>query len=246
MKRSRRLRLVLRLAFLGALVPAGFLGFRWWGGNRGVVIPGRVYRSGQLDGDSLAAWVRRDGIRTVINLRGPNPPIAWYRAERAATLGEGATQVDLTLASDHWLSRAQARTLLEALDGAEYPILIHCQWGAERTGLVSSFLQLLEEGKGPEAAASEFAPYYLYAPTKDGRVMSGHLGLYRAWLLEHRLEHTPSRFRTWLLNDYRPPFPSREYWMFDPYPLVVTTRPAGEAPGPGPLPTARAVTRETR
>lgn len=240
MKWSRWPRIGFRLVLLAALVPAGFLGVRWGSGNRGTVIPGRVYRSSQLSGEALERWIRQDGIRTVINLRGPNPQAPWYRNERSATLRSGAVQVDLTLASDHWLSRAQARTLLETLDRAEYPILIHCQWGAERTGLVSSLIQLLEDGNGPDAAAREFSAYYLYAPTQDGQVMSGHLRLYRRWLRQQGLSHAPDRFRRWLIDEYKPPYPSREYWTFDPYPLVVTTRPAE------PVPVAAAPGKPTR
>lgn len=225
---SRWFRPAFRLVVLVALVPTVFLGHRWWTGNRGVVVPGRVYRSSQLSGPALGEWIRRDGIRTVVNLRGPNDEFAWYRDEKSATLAAGATLIDLPLASDHWLSRAQAKTLIETLDGVEYPILIHCQWGAERTGMVASLIQLLEDGNGPEAAAREFSLYYLYVPTSDGRVMAGHARLYRKWLRQNGLDHSPERFRRWLLQEYEPRYPSREYWPYDPYPPVVISK-----PGPG-------------
>src|SRR5258708_38043548 len=37
------------------------------------VVPGRVYRSGQLTGDGFAEAVRRYGIRTIVNVQDDNP-----------------------------------------------------------------------------------------------------------------------------------------------------------------------------
>src|SRR5580692_2692348 len=83
--------------------------------NFDTVDAGRVYRSGQMPATRLGQVVRDHGIKTVLNLRGPNPKKDWYRAERATTLGAGAVQVDLSLATDQWLSQAQAQTIVEVL-----------------------------------------------------------------------------------------------------------------------------------
>jgi hypothetical protein len=197
-------------------------------GNLGVVEPGRIYRSAQLGPEQLRGLIRERGIRTVLNLRGPNPESAWYRDEVAATLDAGAVQVDVPLASDMWLSKDQARTILEVLDGAPRPILIHCEFGAERTGLVSAIVELLEPGRTLADARGQFSLRYLFLPTRDGRVMLGHLDRYASWLRAARLAHSPSAFRRWLLTAYVPPYPnSREHWSCNPYPRkVVTSREA--------------------
>src|SRR5262249_45918260 len=52
---------------LAVLAEAGRVLF---GGNLHAVVPGRVYRSGQMSSDKLAQVVRAYDIRTVINLRG--------------------------------------------------------------------------------------------------------------------------------------------------------------------------------
>ena len=161
----------------------------------------------------------------MLNLRGSNPDQGWYRSERAATLAAGATQVDVPISSDQWLSRDQARTLLQVLDTSAYPLLIHCEWGAERTGLVSALATLLRPGSSLAEARAQFSLAYLFLPTRDGRVMAGHLDGYEAWLRKHRLTHTPARLRRWLAEVYRPGHPSREHWPSNPYPLVVVTRP---------------------
>ena len=93
----------------------------------------RIYRSGQMPASSLARTVRDHRIKTVLNLRGSNKD-AWYAPSARPPLDAGATQVDIAMSSCIWMSRAQLRTVIETLDSAEYPMLIHCQWGAERTG----------------------------------------------------------------------------------------------------------------
>jgi protein tyrosine phosphatase (PTP) superfamily phosphohydrolase (DUF442 family) len=232
MTRLRPLRWALRLVVVALVLPGLWFAQRWRSGNTGTVVPGRIYRSGQLNADQLADFCRQNAIRTVLNLRGPNPQANWYRAERAAALSSGATQLDVALASDHWLSHAQVRALLDVLDTVEPPVLIHCQWGAERTGLVSAFAQLLRPGVSLADARREFSLHYLFVPWKDGKVMLGHVDAYATWLRDQGDSHDPVRFRRWLREEYTPGQPSREVWPYDPYPLVVATRPAGTEPAP--------------
>jgi protein tyrosine phosphatase (PTP) superfamily phosphohydrolase (DUF442 family) len=201
-----------------------WVGWRRGTGNTGTIEAGRIYRSAQLDAKGLKRLIRERGIKTVLNLRGPNPDEAWYREELSATIGTGATQVDLPLASDQWLSREQVETLLEVLDGCKYPILIHCEFGAERTGLVAALATLLRPGSNLAGARAQFALGYLFLPVADGRVMVGHLDAYERWLRERGAVHSPERLRTWLARDYRPGDPSREYWPCNPYPRKVVTR----------------------
>ncbi len=197
----------------------------WWTGNFSTVVPGSVFRSGQLTATSLAKTLRTHKIRTVLNLRGPNPESAWYRAEREATLAEGATQVDVSMASDQWISRVQARTIVELLQSSKPPLLIHCQWGSERTGLVAAFVELLRPGGSIDSARSQFSLRHLFLPCGDGPMMTGHIDRYEQWLKREGTRHSPDEFRRWIADGYRPGSPSREEWPYDPYPLVVVTTP---------------------
>ena len=231
-RRVGRSRVRLRLALLGlglvVIPPGAWVASRMAGGNFGVIREGREYRSGQLSGPALGRAVATYRIKTVLNLRGPSPKAAWHAAERAAALDGGATHVDIALSSCEWMSREQARALLDVLETAERPLLIHCQWGSERTGLVSAFLELLRPGGSLEAAENQFRLHYLYVPFGDGIVMERHLAQYKGWLAAHSLPHTPDRFRHWLIEEFRPGVPSREAWPWDPFPMVVTaTRPTG-------------------
>jgi protein tyrosine phosphatase (PTP) superfamily phosphohydrolase (DUF442 family) len=251
-RRGKRTRLVLAVLTL-LLPPATYVGYRSWIDNFAAVVPGRIYRSDQMTGSSIAKTVGTYGIRTVLNLRGPNPAQPWYLAERAATTGAGATQVDVPMSSCEWMSRAQLRALVRVLDSCDYPLLIHCQWGAERTGLVSAFSELLRPGATLADAEHQFSVRYLFLPIKDGKVMAEHLAQYETWLRAHEWEHSPERFRQWVAVGFIPLSPSREQWPYDPLPLVTVTRPMdnGEGEGitwaqPSPAPLAGSAAREKR
>jgi protein tyrosine phosphatase (PTP) superfamily phosphohydrolase (DUF442 family) len=214
---------VIVLALLGPLA------WKLGTANFATVVPGRVYRSAQMGAEQLGRVVHERRIRTVLNLRGAHPEEAWYRQERAAVLAQGATQVDVALSSCEWMSKAQARTLVNVLDAAEYPILIHCQRGAERTGLVSAFSELLRPGGSLRSARGQFSIAYLFLPVGDGAHIPEHLDGYETWLRVKGLSHSPSAFRRWCAEAYQPGQPSRDAWPYDPYPLVVVTRPEASA-----------------
>lgn len=241
MKRAK-LRWTLRVCLALVAPLLLFIGARWGLSNFGVVLPGRVYRSAQPSPSFLAKTIHAQGIKTVLNLRGANPEESWYADERRATLAAGAVQIDFAMSSDQWLSREQARTLLDILDSCDDPVMIHCEWGAERTSLVAAIRALLREGSTLADGRREFSAYYLFLPMKDGLVMRGHLDLYAAWLAARGEEHTPGRLRQWLTREYQPGSPSREHWECNPYPLKVVTRPTSEPVilwGANPCPTRR-------
>jgi len=226
-RRSRRRRRLILLGVALAVIapPLAWVGQRIGSGNFGVVQPGVAYRSGQMGPEALARVIRANRIKTVLNLRGPNPKQAWYRDERAAVLAGGATHIDVPLSSCEWMSRAQAAALLDVLETAERPLLVHCQWGSERTGMASAFLELLRPGATLAEARAQFSPKYLYLPVGNGVVTQRHLKQYESWLAGLGLGHTPARFRRWIAEGFSPGKPSREFWPYDPYPLVVIDRP---------------------
>jgi len=175
--------------------------------------------------EALARTVRERHIKTVLNLRGPNPREAWYRAEVEATLSAQATQVDIPLSACVWMSRIQLRTLINVIDTCKYPAIFHCSWGSERTGLASAVAELLRPSGTLADARGQLAVRYLYVRLGDGRIMAEFLDQYEDWLRHGGLEHLPEVFRRWVVEGYRPGEPNREEWPYDPSPLLVETRP---------------------
>jgi protein tyrosine phosphatase (PTP) superfamily phosphohydrolase (DUF442 family) len=202
--------------------------------NFGQVQPSRIYRSGQMPAGALAHALRANRIKTVLNLRGSNSQQRWYVDELSTTLSAGATHIDIAMSSCLWMSRVQLRALVDTLDTAEYPLLVHCAWGSERTGLAAAFAELLRPGSTLDDARAQFSIWYLFVPVGDGKVMAEHLDQYVIWLKKERIEHSPANFRQWAHCGFEPRHPSREEWPRDPYPLVVVRRPK-KAPQSNPI-----------
>ena len=74
-------------------------------------------------------------------------------------------------------------------------------------------------------ARAQFSIRYLFLPINDGKVMAEHLDQYEHWLRTGGIPHSPANFRRWVADGFRPGRPGREDWPYDPYPLVIVTRP---------------------
>jgi protein tyrosine/serine phosphatase len=111
----------------------------------------------------LEEIVRRHGIRSVINLRGPNAGKAWYDEEIAASNRLGLQHVDIPLSAQHDLTPAQVDAVLALVERAPKPVLIHCNGGSDRTGLVSA-AWLYTRGASAEVAGQQLALRYGHFP----------------------------------------------------------------------------------
>ncbi len=115
-----------------------------------VVVPGRVYRSGQMTLRGFEDALRRFGIRTVINVQNEYPDPALRRSfldfrkvsERELCEKSGVRYVhlepDLVPVKQSWERQPDVIEQFLALmdDEANYPILIHCKAGLHRTGVL--------------------------------------------------------------------------------------------------------------
>jgi protein tyrosine phosphatase (PTP) superfamily phosphohydrolase (DUF442 family) len=120
--------------------------------NFHTILSGRVYRSAQLSGDSLATAIQEHGIKTVVNLRGENTGADWYKSEMSTVERMGVRHYDFDLSASREVSDKEMETILVTLDHAPKPVLIHCKNGADRTGLVGAlYLYGLERQSANEA-----------------------------------------------------------------------------------------------
>ncbi len=144
---------VASLAFLATSSMGGaYLYALQYKGNTHAVVHGEVYRSNQPDAARIAAMKKLYGIRTIINLRGPEPGIRWYDEEIAAARALGIQHVDFTMSASRPLTREQSRQLIALMRDAPKPLLIHCKSGSDRTGLAAA-LYVAAIAKGGEAQA---------------------------------------------------------------------------------------------
>ncbi len=198
------------------------------GSNRHTVIPGRVYRCSQPSADGLRGQILDHNIRTVLNLRGPSlaPPADWYTDELATTHALGVSQEDVTLSAYLPPPPAELRRLVDILDHTEYPLLVHCKQGADRTGLVSAVILLLTTDASVSEARRQLWPWYGHMPVGKTAAMGRVLTQYENWLPENGSDHTRDRFRHWLLTAYRPEAAASELAWVEPPPTLVAGRSA--------------------
>jgi protein tyrosine/serine phosphatase len=143
---------------------AGYCGLLIWSGNHHTVAEGQLYRSAQLNGLELGEEIDAHHIRTVLNLRGPNPTDGWYQEEVAATRAHGAAHYDVGISAQEPVSSEKIEKILAVLRDAPKPILVHCRSGADRTGFVAALYRYAIEGQSGEAALHELSLRYGHFP----------------------------------------------------------------------------------
>ncbi len=151
---------ILWVVLLALGLVAAYCGILRASGNFHTVIPHQLYRSAQPTPSELRSDIRDYGIRTVINLRGPNPNKAWYRDEVAVTKEAGATHIDFRMSARHILGPERAEKLIAIMRAAQKPILVHCEGGADRSGLISAIYVGEIAHEGEHAAESQLSLFY--------------------------------------------------------------------------------------
>jgi protein tyrosine phosphatase (PTP) superfamily phosphohydrolase (DUF442 family) len=180
---------------VGIFIHAAYI--LWWG-NFNTILPGRVYRCGQLSGPELEKILRQHGIRTVVNLRGYSPTLPWYQEECLATHDLNVNQEDICFSANRLPSAPELRRLVEVLDRTEYPILLHCRHGADRTGLSAVVVLLLQNGVDLPQARRQLSLRFGHLPLGRQTYLDQFFDLYADWLTARGWEHAPERFREWL------------------------------------------------
>ncbi|MBX9622399.1 MAG: tyrosine-protein phosphatase [Gemmataceae bacterium] len=204
-RRSFTRRWLVRLLWVGPLAATTAEAVRVFAGtNRHTVVPGKVYRSAQLGPDALARVIEDEGIKTVVNLRGTGPEVAWYAAEARTTHEHGVCQEDVSLSAKRLPAPAEVRRLVEVLDRTAYPILLHCQQGADRTGLAAAAVLLLHTDATLARARRQLWPRYGHVQGGRTVVIDRFFDYYEAWLTATGQAHTPDHFRHWATREYCP------------------------------------------
>jgi hypothetical protein len=198
-------RLAVRWALAGAtLVAVLYAAYVLVGSNFHTVIPGLVYRSSQPSGGRLRRLIQVRGIRTVVNLRGCCDPLPWYAEQCRVTNRLNVSQEDLAFSAGRLPSVPLLRQLVEVLDRSEYPILLHCHKGADRSGLASAIVLLLKTDTPLARARKQLGARYGHLAIGRTTHIDRFFDLYEEWLAARGLSHAPEAFRRWATAEYCP------------------------------------------
>lgn len=169
-------RLFAAILVVHALIAFGHLGLLQVSGNIHAVAAERCYRSAQLSPTKLHEVVDRYQIRTILNLRGPNPGDEWYDQEVREAQELGVRHVDFGMSARKELTVQEAQDLIALMKSAEKPLLIHCKAGADRSGLAAALYLAAIEQAGETAAERQLSIRY------------GHLGF--PFMPAHAMDET--------------------------------------------------------
>ena len=138
-------------------------------GNFHVVTKGQFYRSAQLDKDELVHYIKRYRIKSILNLRGKEENARWYREEIKISQKMGVIHYDFGISATRELDKKRLNKVLDILLKAPRPILVHCQAGSDRSGLISAVWEYAIEGKSAKKASKQLSLRYLHFPYLGSR-----------------------------------------------------------------------------
>ncbi len=155
--------------------------------NFDVVEDGVLYRSGQLSGKTFDFYIKKYGIKTVINLRGEHPEANWWQQEKEVTEKNNVSLYNISLCASKLTSKKNLKTILNIFDTAPRPMLVHCRVGVDRTGEVAALWTMDQQHKKTSIALKELSIWHRHV---------SFLHPAKRFLIEHW------QGRTWLEQDY--------------------------------------------
>ncbi len=163
--------------------------------NFRAVVPGELYRSGQLTTEGLAAVTTQYGIRTVISLREETKPGADGKATPDNSEAEYCRLNKIrheVLLPEHWYAppgqavpvEGNLRKYLSIVrDPSQRPVLVHCFAGIHRTGGYVALYRVECEGWTADEAIREMQSMGTVRTTFDDEIPN-YLRQYRRGQLD--------------------------------------------------------------
>jgi protein tyrosine/serine phosphatase len=175
---TRKKKILITVLLLLLLLTASYFLYMEEQGNFHAITHGEAYRSAQLDRDELEYYINRHNIRSIINLRGEHPDKPWYREETEVSLIYGVRHYSIPLSSSFEPDEAVVRKLIEVYNNAPRPVLIHCQAGADRSGLASAIWKVVVDKESKSVAEKQLSIFYGHLPIGKAQAMDS---FFRKW-----------------------------------------------------------------
>jgi len=136
------------------------------------------------------------GIKTIINLRGPNE-FGSYALEKQACAQYHLTLIDFRVFSRELPAKEVIFGAKELFERVEYPILMHCKSGADRAGLMAALYFLAYKQAPVEQALRQLSWRY-------GHIRQAKTGILDCFVEAYRdfNGHTPTPFLQWVEQHY--------------------------------------------
>lgn len=165
--------------------------------NVHVVIPGKIYRSAQLDQVELTYYQKKLHVKTIINLRGRWPKTDWYSTESRFAVKHHLHYYPMQFEAYLLPSKARLRELVYVLQTAPKPLIFHCEGGSDRTGMAAVISKILFDPHVSISTLKRQASWHYNAISKN-TVGYQVLRNYLAWLKKNRYHSSKQHFLQWL------------------------------------------------
>jgi protein tyrosine/serine phosphatase len=157
----------------------------------------RAWRSGQPAPHHVSALARQ-GVRTIINLRGERL-CGSYVLEKSACERHGIALINFKVRSRAAPGREEVKAAVELFERIEYPMLLHCKSGADRAGLMSVLYRFLKEGVPLVEAKRELSLRYGHSRRRETGILDH---FFERYIDDNR--RRPMPFLEWLDKVYDP------------------------------------------
>jgi len=163
--------------------------------NFAVVEPGMLYRSNHPTPGNLAAFTRKYGLTTLINLRGVTGS-ASYALSKEAAAKLGLDYHDMAFESRGTPHKDRILRYADIIANMRGPALIHCKSGADRAGLAAGLFVLIRGGSADDALKQLSLRFGHIKQAKAG-ILDAFFELYR-----RTGEGKSKPFLDWVREDY--------------------------------------------
>lgn len=158
----------------------------------------QAFRSAHPSPGFIKKMQEKEGLKTIINLRGENQT-GQYMLEREACEELGVKLVSIPFSSRNAPKPESIKSLFQALDNIEYPVLFHCKSGADRAGIGSALYQFHKNSIPLDESRQLRASYGHFKSSETG-VLDHFI---EEWNKYHQ-KNSDIEFLTWLETDYNP------------------------------------------
>lgn len=170
------------------------------------VVPGEAARAMQPWAGGLRPFLETRGIKALINLRGRNDDLGWWKNETAMADAAGIAHLDAMLDSRKIPTREMLVRLIDCFDTAPRPFLVKCSGGQDRASFASALYILHRDGwRAIARARQQFQRFpYLHFPKTHQRWLKAFIdfaaqdagGLPLAEWIRNR--YTPQAAKAWM------------------------------------------------
>lgn len=124
--------------------------------NFETVDSGKLYRSAQLTTEELKEVTDEYKIKTVISLRGSPGRTDYYEPEAETAAKLNLKFVPVPMSDEYYPLPSELKEIFQVFqDPNNYPVLIHCRVGTDRTGMIAALYERVYMNKSVEESLKQ-------------------------------------------------------------------------------------------